>query len=98
MFIHVGATAFEVSNIDREGRRERAPMTNATICEAVAAFKDESADFNSPAAALEYGPIAGWDVSQDTNMRELFCGCLQFNEDIRGVGAGKFDVEFELER
>lgn len=45
------------------------PLNDDTIREAVDCYFDESCD----SEAL-YGPIEAWDVSEVTNMRELFCG------------------------
>ena len=44
------------------------PKTNESIRQAVAEFKAESADFNSPKAEKKWGPVAYWDVSEVTNM------------------------------
>ena len=44
------------------------PKTNESIRQAVAEFKAESADFNSPKAEKKWGPVADWDVSEVTNM------------------------------
>jgi surface protein len=63
-------------------------LTNQTIREAVAAFCDEGggrrrADFlHSPAATAKYGPITSWDVTQVTDMTELFRGCAAFNQPL----------------
>ena len=63
-------------------------LTNQTIREAVAAFCDEGggrrhADFlHSPAATAKYGPITSWDVTQVTDMSNLFEGCATFNQPI----------------
>ena len=68
-------------------------LTNETIREAVAAFCEEDggkyeADFlHSPAATAKYGPVVSWDVSQVTDMKELFKGCNAFNLPI-----GKWQV------
>ena len=64
------------------------PMTDATIREAVKAFYEEGggkADFlHSPNAEARYGPVAAWDVSRVTNMRELLCQCHCFAADVSG--------------
>jgi len=39
---------------------------------------------NPTAAVKTYGPIADWDVSAITDMRELFRGLKTFNADISG--------------
>ena len=44
------------------------PKTNKSIRRAVAEFKAESRDFNSPKAESKWGPLADWDVSNVTNM------------------------------
>ena len=44
------------------------PKTNKSIRRAVAEFKAESRDFNSPKAERKWGPLAYWDVSKVTNM------------------------------
>ena len=46
------------------------PKTNESIRQAVAEFKAESADFNSPKAEKKWGPVADWDVSEVTDMHE----------------------------
>jgi surface protein len=33
-------------------------------------------------AELKYGHISEWDVSNVTNMSNLFSGCSEFNEDL----------------
>ena len=66
----------------RARQGERPPMTNETIKQAVSEFKRESADFNSPHARARWGRVADWDVSHVTDMRGLFDGAHQFNEDI----------------
>ena len=37
---------------------------------------------NKAAAKAQYGPIASWDTSEITDMRNLFCDKADFNEDI----------------
>jgi hypothetical protein len=65
-------------------------MTNERIRQAVAAFAEEGggkgrADFlHSPNAEAEYGPVAGWDVSEVTDFSGLFDGYEKFNVDISG--------------
>ena len=54
---------------------------------------------NPVLALAEYGHISCWNVSLVTNMRKLFCGQLNFNEDINQTGASsamgaKFGVAF----
>ena len=39
-------------------------------------------DANVAAATTKYGPIADWDVSAVTSMRQLFHNCHQFNANI----------------
>ena len=44
---------------------------------------------SSPASAeATYGPIADWDVSAITDMKELFEDCNTFNGDIRSWDVG----------
>ena len=45
-----------------------APKTNRSIRRAVAEFKAESADFDSPKAERKWGPLADWNVSNVTDM------------------------------
>jgi len=61
---------------------------NSTIREAVAAFKTESPDFNSPEAVAIYGPISKWDVSGVLSMSELFKDCTEFDIDISDWDVG----------
>ena len=51
--------------------------TKADLQTAVQAY-----DANATAAVEEYGPIADWNVSAITDMRELFSNCWNFNADI----------------
>jgi surface protein len=69
----------------RQGQRPK--MTNESIKQAVGEFKRESAVFHSPRAQERWGRVADWDVSEVRDMRELFKGAEQFNEDI-----GEWDV------
>ena len=41
--------------------------------------------FYPAAAEQKYGHISKWDVSRVTNMSELFCNELHFNEDISAL-------------
>ena len=53
------------------------PITDANIQTAVDLWVSDSA-----AATTTYGNISNWDVSQITNMSELFFGKTTFNDDI----------------
>ena len=61
-----------------------APMTDATIQEAVLAFCEEGGGrekatfLHSPNAEARYGPVAAWDVSGVQNMSYLFSCCESF--------------------
>ena len=61
-----------------------APMTDATIQEAVLAFCEEGGGrekatfLHSPNAEARYGPVAAWDVSGVQNMSMLFWNCTRF--------------------
>jgi len=46
------------------------PKTNESIRRALAEFKAESQDFNSPMAERKWGPLAYWDVSKVTDMSQ----------------------------
>ena len=39
---------------------------------------------DAASAAIEYGPIGDWDVSQVDDLHQLFRGCSSFNENING--------------
>eukprot|EP01047_Picozoa_sp_COSAG01_P052704 COSAG01_NODE_5569_length_4176_cov_7.015943_1_plen_522_part_00 len=89
-------------------------LTNETIREAVKAFCEEGggrhhADFlHSPTAQAHYGPVSEWNVSEVTDMKELFKDCRAFNQplgewqvgqvtDMRGMfrGAKAFNQPLE---
>ena len=53
-------------------------MTDESIRAAVAAFRAESAAFDSPRAAAKWD----WDVAHVVGMYRLFFGCELFNEPI----------------
>ena len=50
--------------------RTVAPLTDESIRTAVAEFRSESADFNSPVATARWGHVADWDVSKVVSMQQ----------------------------
>ena len=55
------------------------PLTNSTLKTAISAWMDSTTRENT---VLVYGDIALWDVSQVTNMENMFEYNNSFNEDI----------------
>ena len=94
---HVSSTSISIFTFTFRQRlqeeEERQFQTNATIQEAVNLWCADR-----PAALVRFGPIADWDTSRVTSMRELFKEKEEFNDDISrwNVGAvmdmeGMFD-------
>jgi len=54
-----------------------APFSNHDLWRAVSSYLDDP-----PAAEAEHGPIAEWDVSKVTDMRNMFSGAEAFNGDL----------------
>ena len=66
-------------------------MTKASLEMAVQAYNTD------PTAAIAtYGPIADWDVSAITDMRELFYGLRNFNADISNWDTSKVTTMYQM--
>ena len=68
-----------------------AQLTDSTIQTAVNAWILDSnqAQFTNAGNTPYYGPIAGWDTSQVTNMRNLFFKYERFNDALTNWDTSK---------